>query len=1112
MAVPRATWRETALWDAIGHRGDISSRDVCAVLDRCMPMIEDVLASGGTSPKDFTLHDSGHSYRVARRMVELVPDDVIAKLSSYELGLLLLSAYLHDIGMTPEAGKIQLHYQFLLTGETKSPGATKQCLSEQQVAELQRWLDDDARGGINPIPPGPPNSESLQLASELTAYYCRHRHNDWGAEWTREHLREETLYAGWLDDLVMLCQSHHWGQRELLEKHFDPRLVGSPSQVVHLRYLACVLRISDILEFDPERTPEVILRHRGIAPGSLIYWYKDHEISLTKQHDRIIVCARPSNARVHRAVEVMLDEIDRELYLCRSLADHTHFEACPGLTEPLPHRWDLPSSLHRDLQPRSNTYEYIDGAFRPNTRKLLQLLSGIELYGSPIVAVRELLQNAFDAVREQIAYERLEHSSPASVETESVVRRLHRVELQLEQAEDDGWWLICVDSGVGMTKEIITDHLLVSGQSRRHDVLALERRCKRAGFELGRTGQFGIGVLSYFMIAERVRIRTRRSLGPRDGDATGWCFETEGVGSFGELRRDTSLARGTRVELRLRSEIADDSKEFFLQLRKYLQDIIAIAPCEVILRSSFPDAPALAVGAGWTLDRRRVVSQAMEEQLRDPVLGLGVIRTPTELTPKESQDRRESQQKEETQLVGDALRCLSWCERSGELPGRLGRFRLTLPYFVLPGGASLAFLRIQEAEKLLRVANVRLGHMIIPKVRSISSWKGIRVAAGGVSADPPCVLIEVDFEDNRAATVHVSRDVMTENASAVEAMEWLQQREVRELVRDFLKANAASEFAWLNHRIAGAECVEVPNPKWVAVGDRSGHGVWRAVSFPAVSTLPSWVFTRAPTRGVTWKGRPVDIVQCLRGAGEKEHYDGLSWAGAFEAPDRIVAYEYYRPMVVPLWTLKVSKGRRASAGVVRTSRLPPSWKSLCGVQFAHFAKMFEGATVWNREHPLVRALTPEAWGWASGLRVEFVDPLAISAEILSDRGRAAAWMLRILGSGLRELWLGCGERSPSFVEGLWQLLFAKGARSALCLWLEAASDSRLRIVGPDRWETCKERSDVERWMPDPGDEWRLEGGVDEAAEGMRAVRRARLRGRASRGPAGRKSGPTGAGR
>jgi len=60
------------------------------------------------------------------------------------------------------------------------------------------------------------------------------------------------------------------------------------------------------------------------------------------------------------------------------------------------------------VRPYKDAYVYIEGSFRPNTEKLLELLAGTALYEEPLAAVRELLQNAFDAVRERIAYERLE--------------------------------------------------------------------------------------------------------------------------------------------------------------------------------------------------------------------------------------------------------------------------------------------------------------------------------------------------------------------------------------------------------------------------------------------------------------------------------------------------------------------------------------------------------------------------------------------------------------------------------------------------------------------------------------------------------------------------------
>jgi hypothetical protein len=65
-----------------------------------------------------------------------------------------------------------------------------------------------------------------------------------------------------------LCQSHHFGFDRLRSDEFQPRWVGTPPEIVNLRFLALALRVADILDFDPERTPEVILAHRNIAPES----------------------------------------------------------------------------------------------------------------------------------------------------------------------------------------------------------------------------------------------------------------------------------------------------------------------------------------------------------------------------------------------------------------------------------------------------------------------------------------------------------------------------------------------------------------------------------------------------------------------------------------------------------------------------------------------------------------------------------------------------------------------------------------------------------------------------------------------------------------------------
>ena len=49
-------------------------------------------------------------------MAQLMLADVMRNLTAYELAFLLLSAYLHDVGMTPEQNRVTSHYQFLMTG------------------------------------------------------------------------------------------------------------------------------------------------------------------------------------------------------------------------------------------------------------------------------------------------------------------------------------------------------------------------------------------------------------------------------------------------------------------------------------------------------------------------------------------------------------------------------------------------------------------------------------------------------------------------------------------------------------------------------------------------------------------------------------------------------------------------------------------------------------------------------------------------------------------------------------------------------------------------------------------------------------------------------------
>ena len=68
-------WKKTQVWQRLTKiKNDEGERVRSFLLNNfCMDRIEKILNTGGTSPKDFTLHDADHSYRVVERMWELIP-------------------------------------------------------------------------------------------------------------------------------------------------------------------------------------------------------------------------------------------------------------------------------------------------------------------------------------------------------------------------------------------------------------------------------------------------------------------------------------------------------------------------------------------------------------------------------------------------------------------------------------------------------------------------------------------------------------------------------------------------------------------------------------------------------------------------------------------------------------------------------------------------------------------------------------------------------------------------------------------------------------------------------------------------------------------------------
>lgn len=167
--------------------------------------------------------------------------------------------------------------------------------------------------------------------------------------------------------------------------------------------------------------------------------------------------------------------------------------------------------------------------FQVDLRGMVDLLAR-HLYSGPRVYVRELLQNAVDAVT---ARREVDPGAPAQIRLTA-----------LPPGPDGAPVLEVTDTGVGLTPAEATELLATIGRSSKRD----------ADLGLGRAeyiGQFGIGMLAAFMVADTIEVVSRSARS--QAGVVRWVGRDDGTFEIEELA-DDDVPVGTRVRLHARRD------------------------------------------------------------------------------------------------------------------------------------------------------------------------------------------------------------------------------------------------------------------------------------------------------------------------------------------------------------------------------------------------------------------------------------------------------------------------------------------------------------------------------------------------------------------------------
>jgi molecular chaperone HtpG len=169
------------------------------------------------------------------------------------------------------------------------------------------------------------------------------------------------------------------------------------------------------------------------------------------------------------------------------------------------------------------------GRFQVDLSGIISVLSK-HLYSTPRVAFRELLQNGVDAIS---ARKLIDPKHEGSISFEII-------------PGDSSPTLVVEDNGIGLTEQEVHQFLATIGGS--------SKRTEKSRAQDTFIGQFGIGLLSCFVLSDEIVVITRSAT---SADASGIEWRGQGSGTYGVRLLEGSHSVGTRVYLKIKPECRD---------------------------------------------------------------------------------------------------------------------------------------------------------------------------------------------------------------------------------------------------------------------------------------------------------------------------------------------------------------------------------------------------------------------------------------------------------------------------------------------------------------------------------------------------------------------------
>lgn len=530
---------------------------------------------------EFDIHDEKHSEKVIFNIEQLLGSKKIKELSAYELFFLYLASYFHDAAMAPSDWEINTlkltegsdkfsSFEYSIKYDLKTPMKLSSAIEliKEKKKLLYSKFENDVKNWL--FSPNQENELITYLATLLIEYQSFRNgfadkirkiesQKDFDAlnEYIRidyiratHHIRIEAYIKNlealfgnafeqpaWgkklAQDLALVCRSH--GEDASFINQFNTNAQYYGSESTNLQFVAILLRLGDIIHFSFDRAPfdlrssrlfksEYSFQEWAVKNSGVNYTIKNGEISFRAY------CETPETYfKLHQYIKWIENEI-QNYFIFERQWDKKYIE---NLKDKVDTR-----NIENDTE---KFLPQLGLSFSLNQNKIIELLMGVGLYKDKFACLRELYQNSLDACRCALSENKISDTTSKGL-----------IEFSLIQDEDEVF-LSCIDNGIGMSKDIIERYLLKIGNSYYKSSDFYKQQALWGG-NFTPTSQFGIGILSCFMIGTKIEITSKM----RDKDYVSCTIngphENFYYKNTTELEKEKLPISGTLIKILLNNE------------------------------------------------------------------------------------------------------------------------------------------------------------------------------------------------------------------------------------------------------------------------------------------------------------------------------------------------------------------------------------------------------------------------------------------------------------------------------------------------------------------------------------------------------------------------------